>query len=251
MAAKAYSSEMHSIRLGSSMITYELTRKDVKNVNLRIDAKGMIKVSASRRVPVDYIEDFLREKQEAILSAVEHARQREMDREKEMDKAPRLYADHEQLRLLGRVLEIKVIKSRTENISVEDNCLCFYVKNPQDVRHKEILYEKWLKAYQREVYERICHQVYDIFLQFGVSYPEIRIRRMTARWGSCQPYKGIITLNSRLIETPPACIEYVAVHEFSHLIYPNHSKAFHALMTKLMPDWKQRKKLLNSITEWN
>lgn len=249
MAAKVYSSEMRRLRLGSTTIVYELTRKAVKNVNLRIDAAGMVKVSASRHVPVDYIEGFLCEKQDFILSAMERARQRKT--EKEIKRAPRQYADHEQLRLLGRMLEVKVIKGIPEQISINEEYILFQVKNPEDVRHKEILYEKWLKLYQREVYEKICHQVHNIFIQYGVAYPEIKIRRMTSRWGSCQPYKGIITLNSRLIETPPACIEYVVMHEFSHFIHPDHSKAFHALMTRLMPDWKQRKKLLNSITEWN
>ena len=58
-------------------------------------------------------------------------------------------------------------------------------------------------------------------------------------------------MNSRLIETPVCCIEYVVMHEFCHFIHPDHSRAFHALMTGMMPDWKQRKQLLNSISEWN
>ena len=51
-------------------IIYELTRKTVKNVNLRIDVSGNVKVSASRRVPIDYIEGFMRQKQALIVSAV-------------------------------------------------------------------------------------------------------------------------------------------------------------------------------------
>jgi predicted metal-dependent hydrolase len=38
----------------------------------------------------------------------------------------------------------------------------------------------------------------------------------------------------------------VVMHEFTHFIQPDHSTAFHALMTTLMPDWKERKKRLNS-----
>ena len=73
MAARVYGSEMRAIWLGDRTIQYELTRKSVKNVNLRIDAAGNVKVSASRRVPLDFIEGFLRQKQELIVSAVGRA----------------------------------------------------------------------------------------------------------------------------------------------------------------------------------
>ena len=70
---------------------------------------------------------------------------------------------------------------------------------------------------------------------------------MTSRWGSCQTVKGIITLNSKLIEKPLRCIEYVVLHEFAHFIHPNHSKEFYDFVASLMPDWKERKIELEKI----
>jgi len=67
---------------------------------------------------------------------------------------------------------------------------------------------------------------------------------MISRWGSCQPKRGIITLNKRLIETPRICIEYVVMHEFIHFLHPNHSKMFYDLLSTLMPDWRERKNTL-------
>jgi predicted metal-dependent hydrolase len=60
--------------------------------------------------------------------------------------------------------------------------------------------------------------------------------------------KGIITLNKRLLEAPRNCIEYVVMHEFCHFIHPNHSKHFYGFLSMLMPDWKERKKLLENHT---
>jgi hypothetical protein len=254
MAARVYGSEKRVIILGDVEIKYELTRKSVKNVNLRIDAAGTVKVSASRRVPVDYIEGFMRQKQALIVAAVDRAEQNSRRQLEQKPQLPRRYEDGEQLALLGRKRTVKLVqvfKAGSERIDLEEDLMYFRVRDPGDVRHKELMYEKWLKAYQCELYEEICRQVHRQFLQFGVGYPAVRIRRMTSRWGSCQPYKGVITLNSRLIETPVSCIEYVVMHEFCHFIHPDHSRAFHALMTRLMPDWKQRKQLLNSISEWN
>ena len=247
----ADNSEMRAIILDDTEIRYELTRKSVKNVNLRIDAAGNVKVSASRCVPVDYIEGFLREKQALILTAVRRAEENSRRQCEKGLQTARQYVDGENLILLGDRYEVKVVISGIERIYLDDGAICFHVKNPDDTRHKELLYEKWLKAYQHEVYEEICRRIHKQFLQYKVAYPEIKVRRMTSRWGSCRPYKGIITLNSRLIETPRCCIEYVVMHEFCHFIHPDHSAAFHALMTRMMPDWKQRKQILNAITEWN
>lgn len=248
MTARVYGSEARVIVLEGIEIQYTLTRKSVKNVNLRIDATGNVNVSASRRVPVEYIEGFLRQKQELIINAVRRA---EKNRQQKPPQMKRLFADGEQLTILGNKYEVKVIQNSTESIGLIDGYLCFGVKNPEDTRHKELMYEKWFGSYRCEIYEGVCRQVHRQFQQYGVAYPVIKVRRMTSRWGSCQPYKGVITLNSRLIETPRSCIEYVAVHEFCHFIHPDHSRAFYALMTSLLPDWKQRKALLNAITEWN
>ena len=43
---------------------------------------------------------------------------------------------------------------------------------------------------------------------------------------------------------PAECIEYVVLHEFAHFVHPNHSKDFYALVEKLMPDWKERREML-------
>ena len=55
----------------------------------------------------------------------------------------------------------------------------------------------------------------------------IRIRQIKTRWGSCNPSKGYINLNSELIKKPKYCIEYVIFHELAHLVHPNHSRSFY------------------------
>lgn len=74
--------------------------------------------------------------------------------------------------------------------------------------------------------------------------PTLRVREMKTRWGVCYPQKKIITLNMRLAEKPRAALEYVVLHEYVHFIHPNHQAGFHAEMARLLPDYKERRKLL-------
>ena len=68
---------------------------------------------------------------------------------------------------------------------------------------------------------------------------------MKSRWGSCLPFNNKIILNLNLIKTPMCCIEYVILHELSHFKHHNHSKNFYNFITLFMPDWKERKKILD------
>ena len=79
----------------------------------------------------------------------------------------------------------------------------------------------------------------------GVKVKKLDYRNMKSRWGSCQPETGRVCINIRLALYPPECLEYVVVHELCHLLEPNHGAGFKTLMTKVMPDWKQRERILN------
>ncbi|MGN0779786.1 MAG: M48 family metallopeptidase [Aristaeellaceae bacterium] len=83
--------------------------------------------------------------------------------------------------------------------------------------------------------------------RMGVRASGFRYREMVSRWGSCQVKTRAITLNLRLGMVPPPCMEYVLVHELCHLLHPDHSPAFHADMTRLMPDWQARREQLNAF----
>ena len=101
------------------------------------------------------------------------------------------------------------------------------------------------QLYASEVTAALRDIVHAYEIAMGVTVARVSVRSMKTRWGSCLAKKGIITLNKRLLEAPRHCIEYVVMHELCHLVHPNHSRQFYAFLTMLMPDWKERKKLLN------
>ena len=184
----------------SQILEYELTRKDVKNINIRVKPDGRVLVSANKKVSANYIDDLIRQRESFIVRAREN------------------YAKN-----VGNGMPID-----------------------REAHRKELM-KKYPKEYQALFLGQICEETKELFEQIGYRVPfiELKIRYMKARWGSCQPRMGIITLNSCLMEKPRQAVEYVVLHEFAHFVHPNHSKDFYGLVERLMPDWKERKALLN------
>lgn len=78
----------------------------------------------------------------------------------------------------------------------------------------------------------------------GVHCVRWTIRDMKSRWGSCTVAKKTIRLNLQLAKKPEECVEYVIVHELTHLLEPSHNERFHAYMKRFLPDYKERKRRL-------
>ncbi len=81
--------------------------------------------------------------------------------------------------------------------------------------------------------------------RMGVPRPTLTVRRMTSRWGSCNPQRVHINLNVELARRDPELLEYVIVHELAHLIEPSHNERFYAVMDRHLPGWRAKRRELN------
>lgn len=81
--------------------------------------------------------------------------------------------------------------------------------------------------------------------QMGLAMPPLVLSSARTRWGSCNA-QGVIRLHWRLIHLPLALLDYVVVHELAHRHEMNHSPAFWAHVTRLLPDWPMRRKALRA-----
>lgn len=73
----------------------------------------------------------------------------------------------------------------------------------------------------------------------------ITIRQMKTRWGSCNVKTHHININLALAKKPPECLEYVVVHELTHILEPSHNEVFWDYMTQFYPEWKKVRKYLS------
>ena len=173
------------IRTTQNGITYELSRKRVKNINLRIK-DGAVKVSAPGGVPAKYIDDFVASKAEFICRA----------QKKSEAKIPLPLPDI----------------SDTDALAMLTG---------------------------------ITERIYPLFSRCGFPFPQLRIKPLRSRWGSCDRQKAVITYSKYLCAVPRPLIEYVAAHELSHMAAAGHGKDFYAVLGSVMPDHASRRRALS------
>ena len=103
--------------------------------------------------------------------------------------------------------------------------------------------DKWYKKQAIIVFQEHLDACYDRFTK-KIPYPSLTIRKMTSRWGVCNTKTKRVTLNLELMRKPIYCLDYVIMHELSHLIHPNHSKEFWELVEENCPEYKKIKRIL-------
>lgn len=230
---------IHTILLDGKEIQYNLERKNVKNINLRIKPDGSVYVSANTSVSRERIEKFLTEKSGFILKALEHYSELQKYAPK-----PKQYVDGEHFKICGHDSRLKVLQGTKNYVESDGVYIKLTVKDISNLELKQKIMDKWIKEQCISTISLVCETVYPKFQKYGVNFPKLKFRKMISRWGSCQPKRESLTFNISLIEAPMSCIEYVVVHEFTHFLQPNHSKKFYMQLTMFMPDWAERKKLL-------
>ncbi|MBQ3210730.1 MAG: M48 family metallopeptidase [Oscillospiraceae bacterium] len=216
-------------------IEYELIRKRVKNLNLRIRPDGSVHVSAPYFTPQWYIDRFVLSNGEKILAALERRRK----------KAP---LPENSIYLSGQLCPIVTLTGAKDEASFRVGQLVLTLRNVHDTESREKTLKKFIRELAIARIGESIERIYPVFAAMGIKMPEVKYRAMKSRWGSCRYEKGSLSFNTALAHVPEACVDYVVMHEFCHFVHPNHSPDFHALMTRLMPDWKERKKALEKYS---
>lgn len=118
------------------------------------------------------------------------------------------------------------------------------VDESSTVKQREEVINSW---YRKELKQRIPSILKRWENILGVEVKEFRIKNMKTRWGTCNTSCARIWINLQLAKKPPKCLEYIVVHEMTHLLEKTHNKNFVALMDKHLPDWRITKSILNDF----
>mgnify|MGYP004489409765 CR=1 FL=1 len=229
------------IESNGEKIYFYIRRKDIKNINLKVNIDKKVTLSIPKKMPLDKAKDFVKKKANWIRKKLDFYDTFAKQKEKIT------FENGEIVYLLGKQYKMKIISDTENNIIVNNKYMEIHIKEKY-IKSKNYIknfYEKWLKQYAFNIFEELVIKYQEKLKQYGVKIPEIEVKQMKTRWGSCIPAYNKVIFNLSLIKTPICCIEYVVLHELSHFKHQNHSKNFYNFITIFMPDWKERKKILD------
>ena len=223
-------------------IPVTVTRKRVRNLNLRVRGDGSVAMSIPARTSVATAQEFLDRKSAWIVERVR--------RRREVISAPLHPEELETVMLWGapvpteRALDDAGIhhdaaaRPSTFRAMLQDGPSVPARMSPDE-------YGRLVdKLYRREIERALPEVVERVEATMGVHASSWSIRSMKTRWGSCTPATRAIRINARLAAYPPLCLEMVVTHELVHLIEPSHNARFHALLDTYCPRNREASALL-------
>lgn len=230
---------LRSINYCGLRVEYELVKKDIKNINIRITQDGSISVSAPSQIPVNKVDSFVEEKAEWIFRKMADVEKR---RENMPDSS--LY-DGKVLYFLGKEYTLSIISGKKFSVDMTENEII--ISSRYGDENLKAKYIGWLSEKAEPIFKESLNDMMKLMADYNIEKPEIYIRNMKSRWGSCNNQKKRIGLNVQLIKADRRCIDQVVLHELIHFIHYDHGSKFYALLGELMPDWKERKEALEML----
>lgn len=228
---------MTQIHLGDIIV--EVTLKDIKNVHLSVyPPLGQVKIAAPERMDLDTIRIYAISK----LSWIRKQQAKILNQKRE---APRDYITRESHYYLGKRYLLNVIEHDfTPIVKLRHNKIELYIKpGTSKDKRKEIL-ETW---YRIQLKILVHSQITKWENIMSVKTNDFGIKKMKTKWGTCNIEAKRIWLNLELAKKPIQCIEYIVVHELTHLLERNHNSNFVAIMDHYLPNWRELKTELNKL----
>jgi hypothetical protein len=226
-----------TIRLGEIEIAW--TRKAVKHAYLSVHPPaGRVTLVAPLGTRLEVARAF------AVNKLAWIREQRAMLRGQARE-GPRRFVERETHHVWGRRYLLTIRYLETKPTVVRDaRRITLTVRPGADAAKRAQIIHDWHKSLLHDAVpsliakweRRLALRVEGYFLQ-----------RMKTKWGSCNPRRAHIRLNTELVKKPPDLLEYVIVHEMMHLVEPSHSDAFLDLLSRHVPSWREARAELNEL----
>jgi len=221
-------------------IRVEVQRKPIKNMHLAVyPPKGTVRASVPERLEDADIRSFL-------LMHLEWIREQIADVRATARQTHRRFESGESHYLFGTRYRLRVepASAKRRKPSIAGGVLHLPVSVGATTTTRRRALESWERECLRE---RLAVLLERWMQRMGEAPVRWRIQLLRSKWGSCTPKSRNLLFNLALARVPPACIEYVVVHELVHLTVPDHSPAFRERMDKLLPRWRGIREDLNAF----
>jgi len=220
---------------------YLYRRRGQRTLRLSVQ-NGEIRLSGPALVSHREMLDFLESKRDWVLGILERnaLRKRELLQPHHGPFEPVLFFGDQKPLL---ILSDPALPDDRVHIDIEGDQLLIKTHHwsqeladmPENREGVHELVRRWLQAQARSY---LTQRVVELATEHGFSYARLFIRSQTTKWGTCSSKKNL-SLNWKLIQCPPEVIDYLIIHELSHLRELNHSARFWSLVAHLYPEYKK------------
>ncbi|PPE06015.1 SprT family zinc-dependent metalloprotease [Williamsoniiplasma lucivorax] len=217
------------ISVNGNLVNYNITYRDQKNIILRVKA-GEIVLSAPFNTHDWLIEQMIYKNYHLI------------------NKHRLNYDVHSKFDLYASTPWIKILDQKVNIIFSLDN---IHPKFIDDELHIKKYFN--MEEQLNKIYTFLAKQYKNWFINrtsrwaslMNLNFKTLNVKLMANKWGVCYTQTQNIVYNTKLIHFLPEIIDYVIVHELTHLKHPNHSKNFWYTVEKYLPNYRELKELLN------
>jgi predicted metal-dependent hydrolase len=226
---------VRQLQLGD--LAVDVVLKDIRNIHLSVyPPTGRVRISAPLRMSLDTIRVF------AISKLGWIKQQQNKFREQERE-TPREHLDRESHYVWDKRYLLRLIEAdAAPGIELKRNEIILRVRPGTNDEMKRAILAQWYREQVRAAASVLIAKWEPIL---GVTVERVFVQRMKTKWGSCNPASKNIRLNTELAKKPPACLEYIVVHEMAHLFERHHNDRFRKLMDKYLPNWRVLQQTLN------
>ena len=232
---RAYPS--HQLVIGS--LSVEVTVKPIKNLHLSVvPPDGSVRISAPEGMSPNHVRAYAIGK----LGWIRRQQTRLVGQQRE---SPRQVVERESHHLWGRrmLLQIKEVEA-PPRVEVHPRRLVLLVRPGSTSEKRQSILASW---YRDQLRKEAAILIVKWEQQLNVQVNRLFVQVMTRQWGSCNPKSKNIRLNTQLAQKPRECLDYIVLHELVHLLVPTHGEEFINLLDLHLPEWEQRRQLLNSL----
>ncbi len=220
-------------------IAAEVIRKDIKHLHLNVlPPQGKVRIAAPRHMKLETVRVF-------AISRLAWIKTEQHKMQAQPREAPRDFLSRESHYIWGqRYLLRRVEHDAAPAVELGHNKLVLRVRRGTDAARCQEVLDGW---YREQIRRAVPALISKWEAAMGVRVAQVFVQRMKTQWGSCNPAKGNIRLNTELAKKPPECLEYIVVHEMAHLLEASHNARFQGLMSSLLPHWQHLRATLNRL----
>jgi len=212
----------------------KLTRSKRRTIALVIERDGTLTVRAPMRAPQILIQQFIHEKTDWIT--------RTREKLSSIAQIPaRQYTDGEMFLFLGSPFDLELVKPQRPSLQFNHGFTLSHTVQKKG----EVTFTRW---YKERALVIISERVDQYARQFNFAPKQVKITSAKTRWGSCS-LDGTLNFTWRLVMAPLDVIDYVVVHELTHLKVKDHSRKFWRAVESITPEYKKQRKWLRENGE--